>query len=243
VYDDRFDDQYLDTAEENEPAPFDIQMSDMLPVVKVPSVHDHLIQISSSSAMPKIKKKNKASPKDKARTFRGDRADSSLSKGSNASNTSKMSMSKFSKRKNNLRDSSFKSSNSPKMPKTFGKSYMNKTVNDFKSRAERNELIEPPRKLANFKKKIVHNDGLTDIQMNMYRAMMEKKHKKEKAIKDAEENRKLSMKSQRQSNAWGDVSISDVNNSMERTNKGSVAAIKLTFSAEEKNRSMIVERN
>ena len=77
----------------------------------------------------------------------------------------------------------------------------------------------------------------------MYRAMMEKKDKKEKAIKNAEAARALSIKNHyKQQNAWGDQSISEINNSMERM-KGSVASIKMTFSAEEKNKSMIVERN
>ena len=79
--------------------------------------------------------------------------------------------------------------------------------------------------------------------MAMYRAMMEKKDKKEKAIKNAEAARALSIKNHyKQPNAWGDQSISEINNSMERM-KGSVASIKMTFSAEEKNKSMIVERN
>jgi hypothetical protein len=79
--------------------------------------------------------------------------------------------------------------------------------------------------------------------MAMYRAMMEKKDKKEKAIKNAEAARALSIKNQhKHQNAWGDRSISEINNSMERM-KGSVASIKMIFSAEEKNKSMIVERN
>jgi hypothetical protein len=52
-------------------------------------------------------------------------------------------------------------------------------------------MIEPAKKLGKYKKSIVYDDGLSDIQMHMYRAMMEKKDKKEKAIKKAEELREL----------------------------------------------------
>jgi hypothetical protein len=73
----------------------------------------------------------------------------------------------------------------------FGKSYMNKTVNDFSNKPPKPEMIEPAKKLGKYKKSIVYDDGLSDIQMHMYRAMMEKKDKKEKAIKKAEELREL----------------------------------------------------
>ena len=98
--------------------------------------------------------------------------------------------------------------------------------------------MEPAVKIGNYRKMKPYNDGISEIQMQMYRAMMEKKDKKEKAIKAAELERKNQMKS-KPSNPWGDNTASN-----ELTKKsGSIAQINLKFSGEEKNRSMIIERN
>ena len=168
VYDDRFDDQYLDVAVENvssnysclisgvqEPAKFDIHLSDMLPVVKVPSVHDHLVKISSSGAMPKTKKRSKNSPRDKDKRHRPKRTDSSMSKDSCSSIRSKVSMAGSFKRSVNMRESSIKSSSPDSKNKSlFGKSFMNKTGGDFQNKSAKQELIEPPKKLGNYKQKM-----------------------------------------------------------------------------------------
>jgi hypothetical protein len=83
-----------------------------------------------------------------------------------------------------------------------------------------------------------YNDGISEIQMQMYRAMMEKKDKKEKAIKAAELARKIQMKS-KPSNPWGEnTGLNSV-----KSGSGSIAQINLKFSGEEKDRSMIIERN
>lgn len=62
-----------------------------------------------------------------------------------------------------------------------------KEVDFMKTLAERNQLIEEPRKLGNYRKMKPYNDGITDMQVDLYRALTAKRDKKEKAIRAAEE--------------------------------------------------------
>ncbi len=66
-----------------------------------------------------------------------------------------------------------------------------KEVDFLTKLTERMQLIEEPKKLGNYRKMKPYNDGLSELQLEMYRAMTMKREKKEKAIKAAEEQRKL----------------------------------------------------
>lgn len=62
-----------------------------------------------------------------------------------------------------------------------------KAVDFIKTLNDREKLLEEPRKLGNYRKMKPYNDGITDMQMELYRAQTDKRERKEKAIKAAEE--------------------------------------------------------